>query len=313
MNAVQTLPERPMRHRGLVGPAILLGLGLIFLANNMGWLGWEVWETLLRLWPLLLIAIGLDLLIGRRSALGSALVLVVLLGALGVAVWWSGSWGQGGIPVAGETVTQTLDGATRADVAIGMGVGTLRVRGLDDSNTLINATVQRVPGAQLFRNFTVNGDTAVFQLRSQNSWFWMFPSTTQRSDQITWDLQLNQTVPMHLTVDTGAGTARLDLTQLHITDLDVNIGVGMTTLTMPAQGRVQAQVHGGVGETTIIIPAGVAARISATAGLGSVQVPSSYQRQDKVYLSPGYDSAADRMDLQVHGGVGSITILQSGR
>jgi len=312
MNAVQTMPERRVPRSGLVGPAVLIGLGLVFLANNLGWLGWEVWDTLWRLWPVLLIAVGLELLIGRRSMLSAALILVLVLGIAGVAIWSSGAMWMRSVPVTGETIAQALDGATRADVEIGMSTGTLRVRALDEGNGLIDGTLQRGAREQLDRSFAVNGDTAVFKLRSRGTSAWMVPFTTERRDQMTWDMQLNQTVPMHLKVDTGAGTAMLDLARLHVTDLQANIGVGTTMLTMPAQGRVHAQVNGGVGETTIIIPAGVAARITATAGLGSVHVPSGYQRQDKVYRSPGYDTAVNRVDMQVNGGVGSITIQQGG-
>jgi len=57
------------RWRGsLVGPIILIGLGIVFLLNNLGLLSWSVWEVILRLWPILLIAIGLDILLGRRWA-----------------------------------------------------------------------------------------------------------------------------------------------------------------------------------------------------------------------------------------------------
>jgi hypothetical protein len=56
------------RHRrSLVGPVILIGLGMIFLMDNLGLLDRTVWALLGTVWPLLLVAIGLDLLFGRRS------------------------------------------------------------------------------------------------------------------------------------------------------------------------------------------------------------------------------------------------------
>ena len=68
------------RRRGsLVGPLILIGLGVVFLLNNLGILSWSVWEVIFRLWPILLVAIGLDLLVGRRSTLGSLLALALTL------------------------------------------------------------------------------------------------------------------------------------------------------------------------------------------------------------------------------------------
>jgi hypothetical protein len=305
------MPNQPTRRSGLIGPAILIGLGVVFLLNNIGWLGWDIWQTLLRLWPLLLIAAGLDLLIGRRSAPAAVLVVVVLLAIVAAAVWWSGAWWSRGIPVVGETVTQTLGGATRADVAIGMSAGTLSLRANDDSADLVNGTIKRASRDQLERTFALNGDTAFFTLRDRGASGWMPPFARGRSDQVIWDLRLNREVPMLLKVDTGAGTATLDLTGMRITDLDVNTGVGTTTVTLPQEGRVRAQINGGVGQTTVTIPAGVAVRIEASAGLGQVQVRGDYQRQDKLYLSPGYDTAANRVDLHVNGGVGSITIEQA--
>ena len=311
MNATPTMSNQPSRRGGLVGPAILIGLGVVFLLNNIGWLGWDIWETLLRLWPLLLIAAGLDLLIGRRSAPGALLAVVVLLAVVAAAVWWSGAWWPRGGSVVGETIVQPLDGATRADVAIGMGAGTLSLRASDDSADLVNGTIKRAPRDQLERTFALNGDTAVFTLRDRGPSGWVLPFAGGRSNQVVWELRLNPDVPMHLKVESGAGTATLDLARMRITDLDVNTGVGTTTVTLPGQGRVQAQINGGVGQTTVTIPAGVAVRIEATAGLGQVRVLGDYQRQDKLYVSPGYDTAANRVDLHVNGGIGSITIEQA--
>jgi Domain of unknown function (DUF5668)/Cell wall-active antibiotics response 4TMS YvqF len=307
MNATSTLPNQPTRHGGLAGPAILIALGVVFLLNN---LGWDIWATLLRLWPLLLIAAGLDLLIGRRLARGAALVVVVLL-AIVAAVWWSGAWWPRGVPVVGDTITQTLDGATRADVAISLSAGTLSLRASDDAAVLVNGTIKRAPRDQLERTFALSGDTAVFTLRDCGSSGWMLPFTGGRADQVIWDLRLTPEAPMHLKVDTGAGAATLDLARMRITDLDVNTGVGTTTVTVPGQGRMQAQINGGVGQTTVTIPAGVAVRIEAAAGLGQGRVLGDYQRQDKLYVSPGYDTAANRVDLHVNGGIGSITIEQA--
>jgi hypothetical protein len=43
-------------------------------------------------------------------------------------------------------------------------------------------------------------------------------------------------------------------------------------------------------------------------------VLGNFQRVGKLSVSPGYDSAANRVDLRVNGGVGSVTIRQeSGR
>jgi cell wall-active antibiotic response 4TMS protein YvqF len=310
MDATGTMTERPPRRGGLAGPAILIALGVVFLLNNLGYLSWGVWNTLLRLWPLLLIAIGLDLMLGRRSRLGSGLVALLMLAALVAVVWVSGAWLGGGSPLASDSISQPLGAARRGDVDIGMGAGTLNIGALNESDNLVEGLIATGRGERVVRDFAIDGDTATFKLRSE----WAFPFGDRGGDRIEWNLLLNRNVPLRLHVSTGAGEAALDLARLQITRLDVNTGVGKTTLTLPRQGQVQARLSGGVGEATVIIPAGVAARVEATAGLGQVSVIGSYQREGKVYTSPGYDSAANRVDLVVSGGVGSITVRQeSGR
>jgi hypothetical protein len=58
---------RPAHQSGVipVGPILLIGLGVIFLLNTLGY--WSV-ERMLRFWPVLLIALGVYLLVGRLSA-----------------------------------------------------------------------------------------------------------------------------------------------------------------------------------------------------------------------------------------------------
>jgi hypothetical protein len=46
----------------ILGGVILIVIGGIFLAQTLGYLPWSLWETVVKLWPLLLIIIGLWLI-----------------------------------------------------------------------------------------------------------------------------------------------------------------------------------------------------------------------------------------------------------
>lgn len=310
MNATHTLPERPPRQGGLVGPALIVGAGVIFLLNNLGLLRWEVWGSLLTLWPLLLIAIGLDLMIGRRSLLGSLLVAALLLAALGAAVWWADVWpGAAGGQLTSQAISQPLSGATRAHIDIGMGVGTLRLSAQKEPGDLIAGTVAQGPRDQLQREFSVSGGTASFKLHAIQQGTWVLP-LGPRGGERTWDLRLNPETPLDLKISTGAGSAVLDLTGLNLTAVSVSAGVGNTTLTLPRTGVFRVNVSGGVGNTTIVIPAGMAARVTASTGIGPVRVLGAFEQNDKQYISPGYAGAANRADLQISSGVGNVTVTQ---
>lgn len=297
------------RRRSVVGPILLIAIGVIFLLNNLGLLGWGVWGALLRLWPLLIVAVGLDLLIGRRSTLGSVLVAVIVLGIAGGALWvyevQSVSVGEA---VAGQEIVQPLDGATRADIEIGLGVGMLRLGALPEPTNLVEGTVPAMAGERVSQDFYVAGDTAHLRLRSQDEV--SLPLSSRWGADRVWDLRVNGTVPTRLRVNTGVGVTEADLSRLTLTDLDWRSGVGKADVVLAGKGQYQARIHGGVGELNIMIPAGTAARIRANAGLGGVQVNGEYLQQNGYHVSPGYDVAQDRVEIRVNGGVGRITIQE---
>lgn len=311
MNATQTIDQRPPRRGGLVGPVMLIGLGIVFLLNNLGLLSWDVWPALLRLWPILLIGLGLDLLVGRRSVIGSLLVAIALLAVMLGAIWWASSGSLGPGSPGSQELNQPLGDARRAEIAIAMAVGKLTVGAQTEPGGLVEGTIVQGERDELRREFTVRGDTAVFRLRGEPRDGWAAPFG-QRGEAITWDLRLNPQVPTRLEINTGAASATIDLSRLAVSDLDINVGVGATRLTLPEYGRLQAQLKAGVGETNVIIPAGVAARIQANTGIGNVRLEGTFERSGNVYTTPGYNSAADRVDLHVSGGIGSVTVTQAG-
>jgi len=66
----------------LKGLAIIL-IGVILLLNNLNILDWSVWYNILKLWPLLLISLGISLIFRRRLAWLAPLVILlgIIIGA----------------------------------------------------------------------------------------------------------------------------------------------------------------------------------------------------------------------------------------
>ena len=53
-----------MRTRSIVGPVILIAVGIVFLLANLGWIP-NVGRLFVTWWPLILIIVGISLLIER--------------------------------------------------------------------------------------------------------------------------------------------------------------------------------------------------------------------------------------------------------
>jgi hypothetical protein len=72
--------------RDLFGPFFLIGIGILAVMFSQGWIDSNDLLRMISLWPLLLIAIGLQLVVGRRTAWVSAIIGVLLVAGMLVAV-----------------------------------------------------------------------------------------------------------------------------------------------------------------------------------------------------------------------------------
>lgn len=297
--------ERQGPRGGVVGPVVLIGLGALLLLNNLGMLDWGVWDAVFRLWPVLLIGVGLEILIGRRSIWGSALVAVLLLSVLAGTVYLHETRTTA-LPLEGQAIERPLGGASDGEVRIDMGVGRLVMGALEGDALLVQGSVPPLRDQRVVEEYRVDGDTAVYRLRSDPTG--TFITGMPWSSRHVWVVNLTAAVPLALDIRTGVGQSTLDLAGLDLRELSVRAGVGQTRLTLPRQGAPSVYVNGGVGEITIVVPAGVAARLRVEGGLGPVNVGPGFVRSGDDYLTSAAEGAAERMEVTVQAGVGLITL-----
>lgn len=370
--SVQQEPNRTYHEVGLLGPIILVFLGFVFLSNTTGVLGWGVWGSVWKLWPLILVLIGVDLLFGRRwlrvhvpeyqtrlhsGRLVGALVLIFLgglfllfnLGALnwtvGMAVWrlWpiilvgvglNGLLGRtipygslvallltvvivfgslftmnsaftGGALLSGATIDQPLSGVNKASVELSPGIGRVRIGGGAAADKLVEGRIDRTAGDRVVNDFSSSNGVGSYVLRQEGI---PFEFHVGPSD-MTWDLRLTEQIPLDLRIHTGVGQSELDLSKLTLSNLELDTGVGQSTITLPRKGSFQGIIKGGIGETSIRVPKGLAVKVYVRTGIGEARVPSGWRTQDSGFVSPDYDTAAEKANLEIDGGIGQIRVL----
>jgi lia operon protein LiaF len=299
-----------VRRNGFAGPVFLIGLGVVFLLANFGYLAFNVWEFVFRLWPLLLIAIGLDIVIGQRSAAGAVFGLAILLVLLFGAIWLFGGVNfNAGTAVNTEQISQGLKGATAAHLVINPASGALHLDASPAPPGLIQGRVSKSKGEQVTENFSVSGDTANYTLKGTGVGFLYIPPA--KGETWSWDLAVNPGVPVDLETSVGAGQMDLDLSELQVTALEAKMGVGQTTVTLPASGNFDASVESAIGQIIIIVPQSASVRIQSDTGLATIHVPQGYSKTgEDVYTSPGYGTAENRINLKVNQAIGDIEVQQ---
>ena len=125
----------------------------------------------------------------------------------------------------------------------------------------------------------------------------------------TWNVTLNNTVPMDITAHLAAGEANLELGQMNLSRVELNIGAGEMNVDLRGEPKrdYTVQVRGGVGETTVLLPRDVAISATATKGIGDIST-DGLENRDGVWVNPDRIGAPVTVRLDVKGGVGQINL-----
>ncbi|MCJ7551245.1 MAG: LiaF-related protein, partial [Anaerolineae bacterium] len=293
------------RHVNLVGPTLLIGIGAILFLNNLGYLDWTVWD-MLRLWPILLIGAGLEVLLGRQSVWASLVAAVILIGLIVGGIWLADT--DGLRPARGELVDISYErgAADAAVISLEPTVGDITIGALVDSTDLMEGTIQVVNNEELRRTVS-EGDPMEIAVTTQGSGRRGYIGVYQGS---TWQLGINSDVELDLEVDIGVGDVTLDLSNLAIDSARLDFGLGRADATLPQEDGAEVVVDGGIGAVTIRVPEDVGAHIRLDAGLVGRTLPTGYTHDGDTYTSPNYNRADTRVDVTISLGIGNIRVLQ---
>lgn len=296
-----------IREKSIGGPVFLIGLGSIFLLANFGMVGAGVWSMVLRLWPILIVAFGVDVLLGEKNLylafLGVILVLAILFGAL----WLSGVRpGAPGVDLPGVEINYPLGGAAQASVSLEPAVGSLYLAHGISPDALLEGKVFAQRGEQIKESFTTSADEATLRLNSTGQMMWF---ADIEDGEAAWSLRLNPAVITNLEVSMGVGEIELDLGELLVSGLVVDQGIGALQISLPEAGLEGGKLNLAIGKITIEVPEGVGLQIEANTALGGVQAPESYLKEGNIYSSPNYSTADVRIYLNTSLAIGSLVII----
>ena len=237
-------------HGGFVWSVLLAGLGGIFLLANFGYIQVSAWTVVLRLWPVLFIAWGLDLLIGRRRTWVSWLAGIVIGLVLVGGIYWFASTYSGGQAPRIEAVHQPLGDAKSAEGSISMTAGNLNLAGGTSSANVVEASLGLRTNQNFNQSSVIQNGANIFSITDDNN-FAVYPFD---ASNYTWDIKMNETVPMVLHLNMAAGEMNIDFSRLNLTSFDVKIAAGRINLTLPKTGAYDGVVDGAASTMNITIP-----------------------------------------------------------
>lgn len=326
------------KHKGtsFFWPTVLIGVGVILLLRNLEIIPSFSTAALLRLWPLILVVIGLDILFGRKASWIGGLIGVLAVGGVIAFLLLS--------PVVGVTTSS----GTRTDV-ISEPVGEttsvkyyletssdpVEVASSMDSYHLINGTI--IHSGTL--NFDVSGTTnkvvRLSQTTTSDDWLqWNFVFAEQK-----WEIGLNPNIPSDVILDGGSGSIIMDLSEINLTSLraamgsgsskfelpesdaaysvEIESGSGSVAVNVPDETNIELTLDSGSGSVHIDVPEDSALRIEVLdSGSGSLNIPDGMEQiggdadmETGAWQTPGFEDSTSKITIKIYGrGSGSVNI-----
>ncbi len=292
------------RGKDLPGAVIGVGFAAMMVAGNLGYLPMDAFQMLIRFWPVMFISIGLNLLFANHTLLmnliGIVLALLVVAGLLFM--------GLGSInlqPTATSPVEVALDGASEGQIHIELPVGPIKLSGGDLKTELLKGSYVQNRNLELSQSYAVKNGTGTLELGISSDQFTSIPSISQLPRL---DAKINQSIPVSVATDLGAGEVDVNLTGTQVQDVTVEIGAGSLYLTVDKDARLKGDLKLAAGAMTLKVPQGVDVYIDGDLAVTLVSLPAGWRRTEGVIVSPGAEKETAQVYLKISQPVGIITI-----
>ena len=252
------------------------GLNVLGVAFRIGWI----------FWPLLLIGVGVWFLMGFSG----------------------GGFSRGGrTGLSREQTSLPLEGAAEAAITVRHGAGRLTVGAGAGPDQLLTGSFGG--GLDASRS-TIAGRLTVDMRVKERDVSAFVPWGRGWAGGLDWDLSMNPSIPLFLRLETGASESHLSLTDLLVKELSIKTGASSTTVDLPrAAGFTRVHVESGAAAVKIRVPQGVAASIQVKSALAGIHVDKArFPHSAAGYASTDYAGAANKVEIYVETGVGSVDI-----
>jgi hypothetical protein len=311
--------DRGVRSSSVVFPLLLIAFGgLILLSRALP--NFNPWPVVGKYWPLILIFAGAGMVWDRSrrsenpeapapfpigTTLGTVLFLLVLI----VLTWRGHTYASREWPSHSTMNSHRQEKIDKKDaksvrMSVKMPAGDLTMSGGADA--LLSADFSFGSSwSEPKIEYSVEAGAGELNIEQGGG------GTLVTNSDNTWNLKVNDSIPLDLRVDVGAGRGVFRFAKVDLTRLELNIGAGQADVDLSGERAkdLEAEIQGGVGEATIRLPKDVGVVAVVHGGLGSIDT-HGLKEEDGQYVNAAYGKSPTTIHLSVNGGIGTIRLQQ---
>jgi len=333
-----------MKANKIVKGLTFLLIGSILLANTLEILDWSVWSNLFKLWPLLVISLGLSLIFRGKSLsfMGPLIIFLGIIAGVGasyVGISFEGEMAREVKTLSHETVIE-VGKVPETETSLKTEI-TPEIETVPDTETTLETEVvletkeyHEIEKASIELNLDVGkltlGESTplLYECVSQYRYKEFEPfekfSRTEREANILiyhspvtkriisnnirnhWQLKLNNKIIYDLSVKTGAIDTDCNLSAFKVEKLYIESGASNINLVLP-QYDSKIIIDTGVSNIDIAIPKNVGATVNIDSGI-AVKDLDDFIKRNGTYISYNYNESEFKTEIEIDCGVSNIDI-----
>jgi Domain of unknown function (DUF5668) len=314
-------------HRGLLfwGLALITG-GAVALGAQQGYIDRDVLAGAWRLWPLILVAIGVSILASRTPfAIVGTVVAALVIGAAGGALI---AVGPGVAACGGSEPSQlsTEQGSfgDAARVTLDFNCGSLVVGTTDGDQWSVASGRQGGDPARV----TADAERLNVESSQNDNWWsggrqhWIvgLPAATRYqqlelvANAADTKINLDGGRFASVSVSPNAGSLMLDLTGAEVDDLNVSLNAGSVSVIVDKGLSMNATMNVNAGSIELCTTDGVALQVATDANITFSHNldESGLQHVGDTWSTAGYADATERVHIDLDGNAASFTLNPEG-
>lgn len=281
---------------------LLILVGVVAFLVDLGFGSWDMLRQVARLWPVLLILIGISLFWGGRLPRGLAFTLVVVT-ISGVILFMvlgprDGRYAEGSDRLVVERSSHPK--VTAGRIAINFGGGEITLGSA--TNEWARGSFQ---GTRVVTRVEEDNRTLKLSLRQRGKAWWEFDG-----DRNLWRVNVSPEIPWEIQLKAGAAKGDLDLTGIPLSKVGLELGAGDMVLKLGENGKyVAVGIDAGASDLKIIVPEDTGVSVKLEGALADTNLAElDWLYTDGRYISPGYENSAGIIDLDLRMAVGKFTL-----
>ncbi len=286
---------------------LLIAIGGLFLFNNLGVLNVN-WETIWRLWPMILVFWGLSILVGTRRPPWYAVALMILLLLFMIGAAATSSWFHNDFDfVSGEGFQQKFEepfapNTEKATFRLQSGAGRFFIR--DTTHQLIKAETEVNFGKYtLTREQSDNSAYVTLDFRGRNRG-WNFGSGRNHVD-----VRLNPDPSWTINIEVGAASGNFDLSPFKVEELRLDAGASSMKVRLGDRSEeTRVRVKTGAASTSIEVPESVGCEVRLQTALSGKRIRGFDRISNNRYQTSNFESASKKIYIDVSAGVSQVRV-----